>query len=133
MCKYKWFTLCMWLLTFTRTTLVPPVWNVTQYIWYLRRRPWALSWNTGHPWGQVAQSFFEILSEMFKPKALRLICIQDLKRDDNISVGRFFEFFKNLQFQFIKILKIKEPPVPVFWNQRTCQFWLFKILNLLSS
>jgi hypothetical protein len=76
----------------------------------------ALSWNTGRLWGQVAQSVFEILSEMLKPKALGLIYIQDLKPDDNTSAGRFFEFFNNLQFQFIKILKIKEPPISVFWN-----------------
>jgi hypothetical protein len=62
----------------------------------------SIVWNTWHPWGQVAQLFFEILAEMLKLKALGFICIQDLKRDDNTSVGWFFEFFKNRWFQLIK-------------------------------
>jgi hypothetical protein len=31
-----------------------------------------------------------------------------------MSVGQFFDFVKNLQYQVFKILEIKELPVPVF-------------------
>jgi hypothetical protein len=31
-----------------------------------------------------------------------------------MRVGQFFDFVKNLQYQVLKILEIKELPVPVF-------------------